>query len=180
MKRRAHPVTLEVGRPYTVRGDSRARTPLLRQEVLIALYDPGLNVMALCVVDDSDSRLDPARAQHTPYAFANSAIPQMLRMARHVGAKRRHLYAVMVGGASGEEEDSMFHRGVRVSKMVQRLLERHHIELLVCNVGGNIDRFVEVETYTGTFVIESLCRDTSNSQKSRIELPLWIAPTSQR
>lgn len=171
---RASIKTLEIGRPYVVRGDSMVRTPLLRQEVLVALYDPGLNVMALCVVDDSDGRLDQARARLLPYAFADSAIPQLIKLACGVGATRHHLYATLVGGASDEGDDCMFYRGARVSKMVQRLLERHHIELVACHVGGDFDRSVEVETYAGTFVIESSCRTTSNTTRATIELARLI------
>lgn len=129
----------------------RLKTLGLGSCVGVTLYDPMTKKggMAHVMLPSSDI----SRAGELNIAkYADTAIPELIRLLERVGVQRRNLVAKMVGGAQmftfkgGQDQLRIGPRNVEACK---ELLTRFGIPVLSEETGGSIGRTIELDTETG-------------------------------
>jgi chemotaxis protein CheD len=124
-------------------------TAVLGSCIGVVLYHPRLRVGALAhvVLADSDGRTGPAGK------FADTAVPEMIRLLQSQGAMASGLTARIVGGAH------MFGRGpMKIGEnnltAVTAALAKARQFVVAQHVGGEKGRRVTLDCTTGTLTVE--------------------------
>jgi len=79
-----------------------------------------------------------------PVKYAPTAVPYLIERLVALGARRNHLRAVMVGGASMFAASSKLEVGARNAAVVRELLERSRIQIAAAATGGKRGRTIRV------------------------------------
>jgi chemotaxis protein CheD len=128
---------------------SRLKTLGLGSCVGVTLYDPvtktgGMAHVMLPSSDISrDERLNKAK-------YADTAIPEMIRLLEQSGVRRSNLVAKMAGGSqmfkTGNDQLRIGPRNIEACK---EMLKKLWIPLASEETGGSIGRTIELDTVTG-------------------------------
>ncbi|UUZ95704.1 chemotaxis protein CheD [Paenibacillus sp. P25] len=91
--------------------------------------------------------------------YADTAIPELIRLMETLGAQVRRMEAKMAGGAQmfsfGAQSDTM-RIGPRNVESCKELLSRYSIPLKGEDTGGNYGRTIEFDCVTGILLIRSV------------------------
>ncbi|MFD2116806.1 chemotaxis protein CheD [Paenibacillus yanchengensis] len=91
--------------------------------------------------------------------YADTAIPKLIKLMEHTGAKRERLVAKMAGGAQmfafAAQTDSL-RIGPRNVEACTLLLEQLRIPLHAQDTGGGYGRTIELDSHTGILMIRSV------------------------
>ncbi|WP_159884356.1 chemotaxis protein CheD [Paenibacillus puerhi] len=91
--------------------------------------------------------------------YADTALPEMIRLMEELGAQARRMAAKMAGGAQmfafGSQSDTM-RIGPRNVESCKEVLARYQIPILGEDTGGNYGRTIEFDCVTGVLVIRSV------------------------
>ena len=79
--------------------EARLVTYALGSCIAIAIYDPVSRVGGLLHYLLPDSRLDVAKSERQPFMFADTGIPALFQLALSMGAVKKRLCVIAVGGA---------------------------------------------------------------------------------
>lgn len=115
----------------------------------VVIHDPDAKVAGLLHLMLPDSNLNLARAQKQPGVFADTGLPRLFRSAYEMGANKRRLRVVLVGGGQVMDEAGRFNIGKRNYTAVRKILWRNNVLIDAEDVGGSVNRTVGVEVESG-------------------------------
>lgn len=127
--------------------------------VAVALYDARQKVGGLAHVMLPEPLSNP---NHTPGRSASTAIPEMIRIMEAAGARRRGMYARIVGGSAMFESvlpTEGRRLGVRNVEAVKLALSLAQIPLRGEDVGGTFGRSVYFDASDGRVTVRAVKRD---------------------
>ena len=118
--------------------------------VVVALYDPAIQIGGLLRVSEPDSRADVVRSKKMPARYADSGIAALLDEVARLGAAKPRLTVRLAGGAeislSGSTAD-----GKRNYLAVRKNLWKLGVFVQSEAVGGRTQRNVRLDIDTGRF-----------------------------
>ena len=126
--------------------------------VAVALYDPRERVGGLAHVMLPEPMNNP---NHTPGRSAPTAIPEMLRIMEAAGARKRGMFARIVGGAAMFESvlpAEGLRLGARNVDAVKAALSKAQIPLRGEDVGGSFGRSVFFDAGDGKLLVRAVKR----------------------
>ncbi|MDK9700585.1 MAG: chemotaxis protein CheD [bacterium] len=85
-------------------------------------------------------------------AYGNVAIPELLRLLHEHGAKKTHLEAQIIGGAT-PNWDRTITIGEENSEIARRLLRRNRVTIVSEDTGGILGRKIAFDTHSGTVAV---------------------------
>ncbi len=135
--------------------DASLITYALGSCVAVAVHDPVAKVGAMVHVMLPESSLDPAKASESPYRFADTGLPLLLKNAFGAGADKRRLSVYVAGAAQIVEDSGIFNIGKRNYLAVRKLLWQAGVLIGGEAVGGRESRTVRLEMSSGRFFIRS-------------------------
>jgi chemotaxis protein CheD len=92
--------------------------------------------------------------QDNPRKFADLAVPEMLTELEALGARKVHLEAVLVGGASMfAVSAASLEVGQRNEAAVRELLEQHRIPVVAAATGGSKGRTIRVDVESSAVTV---------------------------
>jgi chemotaxis protein CheD len=98
---------------------------------------------------------DPAKAKANPLRFGDTGIPTLFREAYKLGAEKKSLRVVMVGGANVLNSQNLYDIGHRNIMIARKLFWKNRIMIDAEDVGGEIPRTFSLDMATGKFLLNS-------------------------
>ncbi len=125
--------------------------------VAVCVWDPDATVGGLLHILLPDSRINPARAETQPAAFADTGIPLLFRTAYEYGVKKTRCKVRLVGGADmgGLNTGSDKSVGKRNLLAARSLLWKNGVFVERELVGGSVARNVELAVRDGRVQVTS-------------------------
>jgi chemotaxis protein CheD len=139
-------------------GSAVLKTTGLGSCVGVTLFDPQHKIAGMAHIMLPSSEI-AREGQVNTAKYADTAVPELVRRMRAMGADLRRLVAKMAGGAqmfvfaSGSDTMRIGPRNVESTKLA---LEAMNIPLLSEDTGANYGRTVELDSATGIFTIRSV------------------------
>ena len=115
----------------------------------LSVYDTRAAVGGLLHYMLPDSSIDPVRGKQTPYMFADTGIPLLIKKVCALGANKRQLVAHASGAACIMDPNNVFDIGKRNYLALRKLLWKTGVLLSGEAVGGSVSRTVRLEIGTG-------------------------------
>ncbi len=115
----------------------------------VAIYDPVVRVGGLLHFMLPDSNLDKAKAEKNPYMFADTGIPVLFKSSYKLGAEKKRLRVVVVGGAQVLDQKGFFNIGKRNHMAVRKIFWKNKVMVDYEDVGGNVNRTIRVDIGNG-------------------------------
>jgi chemotaxis protein CheD len=112
--------------------------------VAICIFDPLSGIGGLLHILLPDSRINPARAQIQPLAFADTGIPMLFQSAYAMGLNKKSCIVKLVGGAdvTGDGLKASMGVGKRNALAARNLLWRNGVLIQGEALGGSTARTV--------------------------------------
>jgi chemotaxis protein CheD len=125
--------------------------------VAVCIYDPGAGVAGLLHFLLPDSKINPARAQAQPYAFADTGIPRLFQAAYSLGLNKGSCIVRLVGGAevTGDGSKGSLGVGKRNALAARNLLWRNGVLVKGEALGGSTARTVTLHLDDGRLEISN-------------------------
>jgi len=125
-------------------------TAVLGSCVAVTMHAPRqeIGVLAHVILAQSSGRNSP------PGKFADTAIPEMLRMIEEAGAPRDEIVARLAGGANIFGRTGPLQIGNANIEVITRLLQEAGVPVKAEDVGGNKGRRVSFDCQTGSLTVE--------------------------
>jgi len=126
--------------------------------IAVCLFDPLAKVAGLLHLLLPDSRINPARAQEQPAAFADTGIPMLFNAAYRLGAQKNRCLVYLVGGAevtTSLASSNTFNIGKRNILAARHSLWRNGVLIKGESVGGSHVRTVHVDVARGAIQVTS-------------------------
>ena len=119
--------------------------------VAVCLYDPVAKVGGMIHILLPDSKINPARADVQPAAFADTGIPMLFHAAYDRGAKKARCRVHLVGGAAvSGSPTTAASVGKRNVLAARQILWRNGVLVEKEEVGGTVARNVTLDVGDGT------------------------------
>jgi chemotaxis protein CheD len=118
--------------------------------IVVALYDPAIQIGGLLRVSEPDSRADTVRSGQVPTRYADSGIAALLDEAARLGAAKPRMTVRLAGGAEVSSE-GMGAAGKRNYLAVRKNLWKLGVFVQSEAVGGRTWRNVRLDIDTGHF-----------------------------
>jgi chemotaxis protein CheD len=115
----------------------------------IAIYDPTARVGGLLHFMLPDSSLDPAKAQRNPFMFADTGIPVLFKTAYQLGAEKKRIRSMVIGGAQVLDQNGFFNIGKRNHMAVRKIFWKNRVLVHYEDVGGIVNRTIKLEIGNG-------------------------------
>lgn len=139
-------------------GGAVLRTMGLGSCVGLTLYDPFIKLGGMVHIMLPSSEI-AREGQFNAAKYADTAIPELVKLMTNKGAVTGRLAAKLAGGAQmfafAEGSDSM-RIGPRNVEAAKLALEKFDIPLIAEDTGGNYGRTVELDTQSGVYSIRSV------------------------
>lgn len=119
----------------------------------IGIHDPLANVGGLLHVMLPYARLNPERAKNTPFMYADTGLPRLFHAAYDLGAHKRRLRVVLVGGARIIKAKGQYKIGKQNYLAVRRLLWRNNVFVTAEEVGGTDARSMNLSVENGEVTV---------------------------
>ena len=125
-------------------------TAVLGSCVAVAFHSPKqeIGVLAHVILAQSSGRNSP------PGKFADTAIPEMLRMMENAKVPHDDIVARLAGGANIFGRGGPLQIGTANIEAITQLLEKEGIPIKAQDVGGNKGRRVSFDCQTGSLTVE--------------------------
>lgn len=123
--------------------------------IAIAVYDHVAKVGGLLHFMLPDSNLDLNKAQQKPAMFADTGIPLLFKSCYSLGAEKKRIKVIMVGGASILDDDNFFRIGQKNITAAKKLFWRNNVLVDKEDTGGNYNRTVRLHVSTGKVFVKS-------------------------
>ncbi|MGD9369144.1 MAG: chemotaxis protein CheD [Desulfobacteraceae bacterium] len=115
----------------------------------IAVYDPVVQVGGLLHFMLPESRLDPNKAQHKPFMFADTGIPRLFKSAYELGAQKGRMRVIVAGGSQVLDQQGFFNIGNRNQMAVRKIFHRNNVIIDFSDVGGSANRTLRLAVRDG-------------------------------
>ncbi|RLB86537.1 MAG: chemotaxis protein CheD [Deltaproteobacteria bacterium] len=115
----------------------------------VAIYDSVAHVGGLLHFMLPDSNLDKAKADKNPFMFADTGIPALFKASYRLGAEKKRLTVVVVGGAQVLDQKGFFNIGKRNHMAVRKIFWKNKVMVDYEDVGGNVNRTIRIDIGTG-------------------------------
>lgn len=115
----------------------------------VAIYDPVVHVGGLLHFMLPDSNLDKAKAEMNPYMFADTGIPALFKASYKLGAEKKRMRVVVVGGAQVLDQKGFFNIGKRNHMAVRKIFWKNKVMVDYEDVGGNVNRTIRIDISNG-------------------------------
>jgi len=116
--------------------------------IAIVIYDPITHVGGMLHYLLPDSTIDAQKAIRAPYTYADTGIPKLFHAAYGLGAEKRRLNVVAVGGAHVLTSE-FFQIGRRNHLAMKTIMLRAGVLVHHEEVGGDQPRTIRMELATG-------------------------------
>ncbi|WP_123040064.1 chemotaxis protein CheD [Cohnella candidum] len=139
-------------------GGAVLKTTGLGSCVGVTLFDPAVKAAGMAHIMLPSSEI-AREGQLNIAKYADTALPELIRRMKSIGADPKRLVAKMAGGAQmfafagGSDSMRIGPRNVESTKLA---LESFGIPLLAEDTGANYGRTVEIDSGTGIFTIRSV------------------------
>ena len=126
------------------------KTYALGSCVAVIIYAPAQKVAALAHVALPDSSLAGDRSSKKAGYFADTSIPEMVRLLKKLGIQSsRQVWVKLVGGANLLDSNRKFDIGKRNVLAIRKQLWKYRLGAIAEAVGGKISRTVSVNVKDG-------------------------------
>lgn len=115
----------------------------------VAIYDPVVKVGGLLHFMLPDSNLDKAKAEKNPYMFADTGIPALFKSSYRLGAEKKRMRVVVVGGAQVLDQKGFFNIGKRNHMAVRKIFWKNKVMVDYEDVGGSVNRTIRIDIRNG-------------------------------
>ena len=115
----------------------------------IAVYDPAVKAGGLLHFMLPESCLDPGKAVERPFMFADTGIPRLFKALYALGAEKRHMRVIVVGGSQVLDQNGFFNIGKRNEMMVRKIFHRNNVVIDYQNTGGTSNRTIRLDIDSG-------------------------------
>jgi len=121
----------------------------------LALFDPQAGVGGMLHAMMPLSTADPVKAIERPAMYTDTGVVTLLKRVFNLGATKKNLVAVVVGGASQQDGAGLFRIGERNYMVLRRILWKNEILITAEDVGGSASRTFILEMATGRALVKS-------------------------
>jgi chemotaxis protein CheD len=125
----------------------------------IAVYDPVVRVGGLLHFMLPESSLDGDKAKRNPSMFADSGIPYLFKSAYDLGAQKKRMKVVVVGGSQILDQQGFFNIGKRNHMAVRKIFWKNQVMIDYEDIGGNGNRTIKLEVANGNVWMKSSGQD---------------------
>jgi len=136
----------------------RLRTTGLGSCVGVVLYDPTRKVAGMAHVMLPDSTLGKVSA-NTIGKYADTALPELIKLMERAGATTRNMVAKLAGGAqmfTFKTGNDTMRIGPRNVEACKAFLKKANIRIVAEDTGGNCGRTIEMDATTGMLHIRTV------------------------
>ncbi len=134
--------------------DSSLITYSLGSCIGVVIYDPVVKVGGLLHFMLPDSNLDKVKAEKNPYMFADTGIPALFKATYKLGATKKRMRVVVVGGAQVLDQKGFFNIGKRNYMAVRKIFWKNKVLIDHEDVGGNVNRTIRLDISNGEMWIK--------------------------
>jgi chemotaxis protein CheD len=121
----------------------------------IAIYDPIVHVGGLLHFMLPESSLDGDKARRNPSMFADTGIPYLFKSAYDLGAQKKRMKVVVVGGSQILDQQGFFNIGKRNHMAVRKIFWKNQVMIDYEDIGGNGNRTIKLDVANGNIWIKS-------------------------
>lgn len=121
----------------------------------VTIYDPLAHVGGLLHIQLPSSDLDPGRAATRPAMFADTGLPNMVREAEALGARRTRMKVKIAGAAQILDDKGVFNIGRRNHAAVRKALWQLGLLIAAEDIGGDSPRTLFLHVADGTVLMKS-------------------------
>jgi len=118
--------------------------------IAVMLVDPAAHVGGLLHFMLPDSSIDSRKASDSPFMFADTGIPLLLRMVSRLNPDPKRLVAYLAGGSNMMDPDNFFSIGNRNIAAAHVLLRKAEVPIRSESVGGIVTRSVGLRLENGS------------------------------
>lgn len=120
----------------------------------VAVHDPVATVGGVLHYLLPESGLDAERARANPFVFADSGVPELVRLCVEAGAEKRRMIVRAAGGASVVKDRGIFSIGEKNHLSLRKALLKAGLMLHSERTGGGTARSLRLEIGTGDLWIK--------------------------
>jgi chemotaxis protein CheD len=121
----------------------------------IAIYDPFARVGGLLHFMLPESNLDGDKAKRNPSMFADTGIPYLFKSTYDLGAQKKRMRVVVVGGSQILDQQGFFNIGKRNHMAVRKIFWKNQVMIDYEDIGGNGNRTIKLDVANGSIWIKS-------------------------
>jgi chemotaxis protein CheD len=121
----------------------------------IAIYDPVVRVGGMLHFMLPESSLDGDKAKRNPSMFADTGIPYLFKSTYDLGAQKKRMRVVVVGGSQILDQHGFFNIGKRNHMSVRKIFWKNQVMIDYEDIGGNGNRTIKLEVTNGDIWMKS-------------------------
>jgi chemotaxis protein CheD len=121
----------------------------------IAIYDPIVRVGGLLHFMLPESSLDGDKAKRNPSMFADTGIPYLFKSTYDLGAQKKRMRVVVVGGSQILDQQGFFNIGKRNHMAVRKIFWKNQVMIDHEDIGGNGNRTIKLDVANGNIWMKS-------------------------
>jgi chemotaxis protein CheD len=121
----------------------------------IAIYDPFARVGGLLHFMLPESNLDGDKAKRNPSMFADTGIPYLFKSTYDLGAQKKRMRVVVVGGSQILDQQGFFNIGKRNHMAVRKIFWKNQVMIDYEDIGGNGNRTIKLDVANGDIWMKS-------------------------
>jgi len=121
----------------------------------VCLYDPATHIGGMLHYQLPSSKMNPERAQHSPFMFADSGMKLLLNKLVSMGANKKRMDVRLAGGAAMVTGPEGFDIGKRNYLAIRKVLWNSGMFINAEDVGGSSARNLYLAIADGTVTVRS-------------------------
>jgi chemotaxis protein CheD len=121
----------------------------------VCLYDPATHIGGMLHYQLPSSKMNPERAQNSPFMFADSGMKLLLNKLISMGAKKKRMDVRLAGGAAMATGPEGFDIGKRNYLAIRKVLWSNGMFINAEDVGGSSARNLYLDMGDGTVTVRS-------------------------
>lgn len=121
----------------------------------VAIYDPAVRVGGLLHFMLPESSLDGDKAKRNPSMFADTGIPYLFKSTYDLGAQKKRMRVVVVGGSQILDQQGFFNIGKRNHMAVRKIFWKNQVMIDYEDIGGNGNRTIKLDVANGNIWMKS-------------------------
>jgi chemotaxis protein CheD len=125
----------------------------------IAIYDPQVRAGGLLHIMLPDSTIDLFKATQQPAMFVDTGVPALFRATYPLRAEKHRMIICVAGAAEILNSSEAFDVGPRNYRALSRLLQEHNLRIHAEQVGGLVNRTMDLNLGTGEVRLRGSGRD---------------------
>jgi chemotaxis protein CheD len=117
--------------------------------IAVIVFDPVLKVAGMLHFMLPESSIDPIKAAHRPFVYADTGIPKLFQAAYQFGAIKQRMHVMVTGGAQMLDPNGTFNIGQRNHQALRKIFWKAGVIVHKEIVGGSSSRTVSIDVGTG-------------------------------